>query len=48
MYDSDDDGLCDGDSNLKKRFEFEFSKTLRPAFFEEFKNSSKRVQVWLL
>jgi hypothetical protein len=33
---------------VQKRFEFEFSKTLRPAFFEEFKNSSKRVQVWLL
>ncbi len=27
---------------VQKRFEFEFSKTLGPAFFEKFKNSSKK------
>ena len=30
MYDSSDDGLCDGDSNSKK-------DSMRPAFFEKFK-----------
>ena len=30
---------------VQKRFEFEFSKTLRPAFFEKFKKSSSVVVV---
>ena len=51
MYDSGDDGLCDGDSSSKKmivvqkRFEFEFSKNSGPGVLLK---SSKRVQVWSL
>ena len=41
MYDSDDDGLCDGDSNLKKDSNLNFKKR-RPAFFKNM------LQVWAL
>ena len=40
MYDSDDDGLCDGDSNLKKDSNLNFQKRWGRRFLK----SSKIVQ----